>query len=430
MKNNLLCAVMAAFLLAISTAAAQPANGLPIPAKPTAADMQATEKEVDEKARQLRRAELAYENSKLAMIQSSLLQWGVPQMATVPKETALQKRAYPGFLVGFSAEHGQPQWSYHTIQRDIFDVCLVREEDFFEDLSLTGASRLAQYRSSGFQRGHLAPAADFRWSPRASMASNLLANISPQHADFNEGLWAELEISIRRYLQVRDSLSEVLIVTGPVLEPGLKKLKDTSHVSIPKQFFKIVVNLKEEQGFAFLIETSAKEAGEKKLEAELRKRAMTIDALEKILQINFFPNFSAAQNKNMESQIDMDDWFAVPGESLGSLPAPVTDPALLTDAFNTAMITSQNFKEKPAVVGTVTRVSVGASGGIVLFLDNLPPNHKVQILIQARDADKFKSPTPQNMLGKIVRATGTLSPDGERFRMSIRDPKKLVVLKG
>jgi hypothetical protein len=177
------------------------------------------------------------------------------------------------------------------------------------------------------------------------------------------------------------------------------------------------------------METSAPDVEMKKVEAELRKRAMTIDSLEKILKMDFFPNFSAAQNKNIEGRLDMDDWFAVPGESLGKLPSPTTDPKLLTDAFNTVMITPQNFKDKKAVVGTVARVSVGASGGIVLFLDNVPPNHRVQILIQARDADKFKNPTLQDMLGKVVRAEGTISLDGERFRMNIRDMKKLVVLK-
>lgn len=429
MKNNLLHPFLASFLLATNFANAQPASSVPLPSQPAANEVLSKEKDFAEKAKQLASAESAYETSKLALIQSKLLQLGVPKMATASQESALQKRAYPGFLVGFSAEHGQPQWSYHAIERDIFDVCLVREEEFFEDLSLAGAARLSQYRSSGFQRGHMAPAADFRWSPKASVASNILSNIAPQSADLNEGLWAELEISTRRYLQVRDSLSEVFVVTGPVLETSLKKLKDTTRISIPKKFFKVVVNLKEEQGFAFLMETSAPDVEAKKVEAELRKRAMSIDELEKILKMDFFPNFSAAQDKNIEGRLDMDNWFAVPGESLGKLPSPITDPKLLTDAFNTVMITPQNFKDKKAVVGTVARVSVGLSGGIVLFLDNVPPNHRVQILIQARDAGKFKNPTPQEMLGKVVRAEGTISSDGERFRMNIRDSKKLVVVK-
>jgi endonuclease G len=222
MRNNLLHSFVAV-LLSANLANAQLASGIPLPSQPSDNEMLSKEKDFVEKAKQLTNAESAYETSKLALIQSKLLQLGIPKMATASQESALQKHAYPGFLVGFSAEHGQPQWSYHAVERDIFDVCLVREEEFFEDLSLTGAPRLSQYRSSGFQRGHKAPAADFCWSPKASVASNTLSNIAPQSADLNEGLWAELEISARRYLQVRDSLGEVFVVTGPVLETGLKK---------------------------------------------------------------------------------------------------------------------------------------------------------------------------------------------------------------
>lgn len=428
MNNNPFLPLLAALCLC-PAAQAQPTVGQPLPNAISAAEAQAKTQEAATKAQLLRNAEQDYETAQLALVQAKLLQLGLPKQPTTTQESALQKRAYPGYVVGFSAEHGQPQWSAHLIRRDIFDVCLAREEDFFEDLSLTGAARLSQYRSSGFQRGHMAPAADFRWSPRASAASNILSNIAPQPADMNEGLWADLEISIRRYLQVRDSLDELLVVTGPVLEAGLKKLKDTSRVSIPKRFFKVVVNLEDQQGFAFLMENTAPRVDTKKLEDELRKRAMSIDSLEKLLRMDFFPNLTSAQNRNIEAKLDMDDWFAIPGETLGRIPLPITDPALLSDAFNTAMITPQNFKNRKAVVGTVTRISVGPSGGFTLFFDDLPPNNRFVVQVQARDADKFKTPALPAMLGRVIRAEGTISADGERFRMSVRDAKKLLLLR-
>lgn len=412
-----------------ATTSAQPIAGQPLPNTISSSEAQAKVQDAASKFQRLRTAEQDYEAAQLALIQAQLLQMGLPKQSAAAQETALQKRAYPGYVVGFSAEHGQPQWSAHAIRRDIFDVCLAREEDFFEDLSLVGAARLSQYRSSGFQRGHMAPAADFRWSPKASAASNILSNIAPQPADMNEGLWADLEISIRRYLQMRDSLTELFVVTGPVLENGLKKLKDTSRVSIPKRFFKVVINLKDQQGFAFLMENTAPRVDEKKVDAELRKRAMSIDSIEKLLRMDFFPNLSAAQDRNIEGQLDMDEWFAIPGEALGFVPQPITDPILLTNAFNTATITAQNRSTRNAVVGTVTRISFGPNGGATLFFDNVPPNHRFSVQVQARDADKFKNPPLAGMLGKVLRAEGTISADGERFRMSIRDAKKLVVLR-
>jgi hypothetical protein len=246
----------------------------------------------------------------------------------------------------------------------------------------------------------------------------------------NEGLWAKLEVNIRQYLQVRDSLSELIVVTGPVLDAGLAKLNGglSSHISIPKQFFKVVVNFREQQGYAFLMESNAADIADGQLAPALRKRAMSIDSLEKQIGINFFPNLTAVQEKNIESKLDMDSWFATPGVTTGRVTLPIGDPVLLGNASNTAMITAENYKTVKAVVGTVTKVSGGASGGMVLFLDDSPAKHPLAILVQARDTPKFTQPTLTNMLGHVVRVEGSLSVNGNGFKVSIRDAKKLVVL--
>lgn len=434
MKNRLTGPVWAIALLFASPLSAQAPAGVALPAAPeTSAQIRAKERLLQEKVQAQLAAEHAFEDAKLAVIQSRLLAAGIPKMNNAASDQALQKRAYPGFLVGFSATHGQPQWSFHLIERDIFDICHDREEKFFEDLTLTGAAHLTDYQNSDFQRGHQAPAADFRWSPKASVASNTLSNICPQSADLNTGLWEGLEISARNYLELRrDSLEELMVVTGPVLEAGLKTLHDTSHVSIPKRFFKAVVNRNQEKGIAFLVEAGAPKLDPRKdfklVETELRKRAMPIDSLEKIVGIDFFPNLTAGQEQNIEGQIDLQDWFATTLNSLVKLPAPVTDTALLKDAFNTVQITSANLKTRNAVVGTVTQVSVSDKGSLTIFLDKLPPKQDFHILIQARDVPKFAANLPEQLKGKVVRAEGAIKADGTRFAMDIRDPNKLRVV--
>lgn len=430
MKKIRLFLVGLFFCFMVTLVSAQSATGIPLPEVPLAATVAREELEVATKSAQIQDAQGKWEAAQLNLIQSKLLWRGVPKMDTDSIEASLQKRAYPGYLVGFSARHGQPQWSTHIVRRDIFAICLEREEKFFEDLSLSGAPRLAHYQSSGFQRGHMAPAADFRWSAGASIASNTLTNISPQSQALNEGLWAKLEVSIRQYLQVRDSLSELVVVTGPVLDTGLAKLKGSlsGHISIPKHFFKVVVNFQEEQGYAFLMEANAADIDDGQLAPALRKRAMSIDSLEKQIGINFFPNLTADQEKNIESKLDMDSWFATPGITTGRVPPPIEDPILLGDASNTAMITAENFKTVKAVVGTVTRVSVGASGGVVLFLDGSPVKDPLAILVQKRDTQKFTQPTLTNMLGHVVRVEGQLSINGNGFKVNVRSAKKLVVL--
>lgn len=372
--------------------------------------------------RKLEATQRDYENAKLALIQTKLFQLGLPKMKLDSQEKSLQKLAYPGYVVGFSKKHRQPQWSAHIIPRDIFEVCLNRQEEFFEDLSVVGAARLLEYSSSKYQRGHMAPAADFRWSPKASAASNILSNISPQPKDLNEGLWAQLEISIRQYLQLRDSVPELWVVTGPVLGRDLKKLKDTTAVSIPKQFFKVVLNLQDKEGYAFLMDDTAKEVKDEKLESELRKWAMSIDALEGKLGIDFFPNLNAGQEKTMESTLDMDGFFIVPGKTLDPLPSPVTkEIALKNTASNTTSLT----KRDKAVIGTVVRISRKPGVETILYLDQVPPRQRVTVHIAKQDAEKFKFFSWNDLLGKVMRIEGDIIQEGDKLKVILTDRSKL-----
>ena len=86
--------------------------------------------------------------------------------------------------------------------------------------------------------------------PSASRLNQLRSDAENEARQL-EAAKVELERSVRRYLERRDNLASIIVVTSPVLEPGLDKLKDTSHVSIPRAFYKAILNLEEEKGFAF-----------------------------------------------------------------------------------------------------------------------------------------------------------------------------------
>ena len=61
--------------------------------------------------------------------------------------------------------------------------------------------------------------------------------MSPQKPDFNRGVWKKLEKEVRRYAYNEDS---VFVITGPILERGLRKIGRANKVSVPRRFFKIV----------------------------------------------------------------------------------------------------------------------------------------------------------------------------------------------
>lgn len=92
------------------------------------------------------------------------------------------------------------------------------------------------YTHSGYDRGHMAPAADMKWNETAMEESFLLSNICPQIPELNRGRWKELEEQIREWVQ-RDSA--LLITCGPIVSTPRKTI-GRHEIVVPTRFFKVV----------------------------------------------------------------------------------------------------------------------------------------------------------------------------------------------
>ena len=162
---------------------------------------------------------------------------------------------HEAMLLVYSEEHEQAKWVLHKISTNIIDGKVSRTNNFRKDpLIKTGSSEEGDfflkrkksnskyiYEGFGYDRGHLAPSADFRWSQKSLSESYFYSNISPQKPSFNRGKWADLENMIRGY--VFENKKNLYVYTGPILKPSLKKVKKSINgVSIPEKFFKFVLN--------------------------------------------------------------------------------------------------------------------------------------------------------------------------------------------
>jgi len=113
----------------------------------------------------------------------------------------------------------------------------LRSNAFHEELGLPAdlRSELADYRRSGFDRGHMAPNGDMS-TPEAQEESFSLANMIPQEPCNNEVLWEGIESAVR---DMALSEGEVYVVTGPAfLTTELQSLK--GRVLVPTHIFKAV----------------------------------------------------------------------------------------------------------------------------------------------------------------------------------------------
>jgi endonuclease G len=139
----------------------------------------------------------------------------------------------------------------------------------------------ADYTKSGYDRGHLVPAADMLWDEDAMKESFYMSNISPQVPGFNRGIWKVLEEKVRDKAR---SGSHLFICAGPLLGDTLKRhIGVRNAVTIPDYFFKAIVDtVGIDRGIAFIIPNQSSKSS-------LSTFAVTIDYLEAILSRDLFP---------------------------------------------------------------------------------------------------------------------------------------------
>ena len=189
-------------------------------------------------------------------------------------ESGHEFRSFSGYTICYREEYEQPEWAAYTLTQEKLVKNASREDNFRPDPEIsTGSASLADYKGSGYDRGHLAPAADFSYSEEAMSDSFYLSNMSPQNGSFNRGIWAKLEAA------VRDWAAETLItyvVTGPVLEKPASEYGfiGANEVSVPDYYYKALLFVYPDDANNAKIPSAVSDAGASK---EALLRATTSD---------------------------------------------------------------------------------------------------------------------------------------------------------
>lgn len=156
-----------------------------------------------------------------------------------PNEVELDKKY---FVVSYNPKHRLPNWvSYKLGTFHVSTKAGKRKDKFFVDPELV-KRKLAYAKPTDFDgkiydRGHLAPSEDIVWSQEANDATFVMSNMTPQKRALNRGSWKKLEAKVRGWACTE---KELTVVSGPFLTDDLPKFK--SGVSIPRKFFKIIID--------------------------------------------------------------------------------------------------------------------------------------------------------------------------------------------
>ena len=203
------------------------------------------------------------------------------------------------YTLEYSEEHEQARWVAYVLTSDMIGGPWERCDHFRPDTMITtGSAELSDYRGSGFDRGHLAPAADMTWDSVAMGESFFMSNMSPQSPGFNRGIWKKLESQVRTWA---DENQELWIVTGPILTEGLPTIGD-NQVSIPEYFYKVIIDIKEPDikgvGFIMVNQSSSE---------SIESFAVTIDSVETLTNLDFFSDLPDSIEQALESEIGFID---------------------------------------------------------------------------------------------------------------------------
>ena len=223
----------------------------------------------------------------------------IPRLKNKQKEQVIK---HEGYTVSYNSEYRIANWvAYELTATEAKSKKTERSNKFVPDPQVKGSTAMNEdYTRSGYDRGHLAPAGDMKWSAKAMRESFYLSNICPQKPKLNRGIWKDLEEQCRLWALDNGSL---LIVTGPVITGDMKRL-GKNRVAIPKAFYKVLCYHTEKgyKGIGFLFENRDYK------DNSLKPMAIPIDSVEKATGIDFFPSIPDDQENEMEAAVDWSRW--------------------------------------------------------------------------------------------------------------------------
>lgn len=198
------------------------------------------------------------------------------------------------YYLEYNEEHEQASWVYYMLTADFINGEGKRKNNFKPNpLVQTETAQLADYKGSGYDRGHLCPAGSMKINQLAMDETFYLSNMSPQVAGFNRGKWKWLEEQVRKWVQIEDTL---FVVTGPIFSAEDPVIGD-NEVTVPAFYYKVIYDpTKEKKMIAFIMPNQT-------LAKSIAEYAVTVDEVEFKTGIDFFSVLPDELENELEGKI-------------------------------------------------------------------------------------------------------------------------------
>ncbi len=226
-----------------------------------------------------------------------------------------ERRNYEYYSICYRESYEQAEWSAYCLTSEHLVKNASRSDDFRPDPEIsTGSATLADYKASGYDRGHLSPAADFAFDKGAMSETFYMSNMSPQAGSFNRGIWKDLESTVRDWAK---KFGRVYVVSGPVLDKKASGYESIgkNKVSIPQYYYKVLLapiyedeadketpeDAKNVTAIGFVFPNT-------KCSGTIFDYAVSVDDVEKRTGIDFFNELEDTAENAAESNFEKSVW--------------------------------------------------------------------------------------------------------------------------
>lgn len=219
----------------------------------------------------------------------------VPQGVEIPGKIHNRDEqiiTHKGYTVSYNEEWRLPNWVAYELTPSEIQGNEERNDSFVPDPMVIGVCPTTKdYTKSGYDRGHMAPAADMKWSDKAMEESFYMTNICPQLHSMNSGIWLAYEERARKWAES----DTIWIVCGPIVEKSPKRIGENG-VAVPTYFFKAF--LKRYQGTFSTMAILCPNVSERK---RMRDYVVPVDYIEQLTGIDLFPTLPDSTENQIEA---------------------------------------------------------------------------------------------------------------------------------
>jgi endonuclease G len=203
-----------------------------------------------------------------------------------------------GFSFSYSEAHEQSEWvAYELTHKDMVATNYNRPYFNQDPIVSTASADWRNFKKSGYDRGHLCPAGDRKSSKELYDETFFTSNIAPQIPSFNNGVWNRLEQKTRYWTTKYNGL---YVITGGVLKGEMKTI-GKEKVVVPNYFYKILMTKDHTKMIGFLVPHEPSKAS-------LYSFVVTVDEIEKLTGIDFFPELEDVLENKLEAEVSYKKW--------------------------------------------------------------------------------------------------------------------------